>query len=227
MQNMETSMFERLLQLPLFQGMTKKEIYEVISRVKLDFTNYQAGDEIVLQGDPCKSLVYIISGQMSAEYRDPHSRFILTEKINNVGLIEAYNMFGMTPRYSRTYIFDTNGVTLKIDKAMLLNQLMINYIAKINMLNTTCNQYHQTLKLLRDFPEDTVQDKITKFILSFSSTTRGEKELRIKMTDLADIVHETRLNVSKALNQMQEDNLISLQRNFINIPDIEKLYKRI
>ena len=53
---METSMFERLLQLPLFQGMTKKEIYEVISRVKLDFTNYQAGDEIVLQGDPCKSL---------------------------------------------------------------------------------------------------------------------------------------------------------------------------
>ena len=108
---------------------------------------------------------------MSAEYRDPHSRFILTEKLNNVGLIEAYNMFGMTPRYSRTYIFDTNGVTLKIDKAMLLNQLMINYIAKINMLNTTCNQYHQTLKLLRDFPEDTVQDKITKFILSFSSTT--------------------------------------------------------
>ena len=95
------------------------------------------------------------------------------------------------------------------------------------MLNTTCNQYHQTLKLLRDFPEDTVQDKITKFILSFSSTTRGEKELRIKMTDLADIVHETRLNVSKALNQMQEDNLISLQRNFINIQDIEKLYKRI
>ena len=47
------------------------------------------------------------------------------------------------------------------------------------------------------------------------------------MTDLADIIHETRLNVSKALNQMQEENLISLQRNFINIQDIEKLYKRI
>ena len=47
------------------------------------------------------------------------------------------------------------------------------------------------------------------------------------MTDLADFIHETRLNVSKSLNQMQEEGLITLQRNFINIKDIEKLYKRI
>ena len=220
-------MFERLLQLPLFQGMTKKEIYDVISRVRLDFANHQPGDEIVMQGDSCKNLIYIISGELSSEYRDPQSRFILTEKLGNIGVIEVYKMFGITPRYSRTYTFETNGITLTIDKNMLLNQLMVNYIVKINMLNTTCNKFHQALKLLRDFPENTVQEKITKFILSYSSVNKGEKELRIKMTDLADFIHETRLNVSKSLNQMQEEGLITLQRNFINIKDIEKLYKRI
>ena len=47
--DMELTMFERLLQLPLFQGMTTQEVSDVISHVRLDFANYHRGDEIVMQ----------------------------------------------------------------------------------------------------------------------------------------------------------------------------------
>ncbi len=209
-------MFERLLQLPLFQGMTKKEIADVIEHVRLDFVKYETGEEIVMQDDPCKSLIYIING-----------KFSLTEDIPNIGVIEPYNMFGMMPRYSRTYIFKTAGTTLAIDKQMLLNHLMSSSIVRINMMNITCNRYHQVLKLMNDFPDNTVGEKITKFVLSYSSVPKGGKELHMKMTDLADIVHETRLNVSKALNAMQDAGLLELQRNKFTIFDIAKLYNRI
>ena len=51
---MEFTMFERLLQLPLFQGMTTQEVSDVMSHVRLDFANYHRGDEIVMQGESCR-----------------------------------------------------------------------------------------------------------------------------------------------------------------------------
>ena len=48
---MELTMFERLLQLPLFQGLTTREISDVMAHVRLNFVNYQPGDELIAQGD--------------------------------------------------------------------------------------------------------------------------------------------------------------------------------
>ena len=45
------------------------------------------------------------------------------------------------------------------------------------------------------------------------------------MTQLADILHKTRLNVSIALNQMQEQGTIRLQRGSFIVNDIQELAK--
>lgn len=220
---MELTMFERLMQLPLFQGLSTQEFSEVMAHVRLDFVNYQAGDEVVMQDEPCRNLVYIISGNMSAEYRDAAGRFLLKEELPPIGVIEPYNLFGMYQKYSRTYIFDTEGSTLTISKNVVLNNLMASQIVKINMLNITCNRYHQALKTLCEVSENTVEEKIYKFILSYSSVARGTKDLKIKMTDLSDMLHETRLNVSKALNKLQEKKLLTLYRGGFIVHDLRLL----
>ena len=220
---MELTMFERLLQLPLFQGLSTPEISDVMAHVRLDFVNYHAGDEIVLQGESCQNLLFIIGGNLSTIYTDPKGRFRLAEKLPPIGVLEPYNLFGMYQKYSRTYLFDTEGSTLSIEKQVLVNQLMKSQIVKINFLNIACNRYQQTLKTLWEMPDETVKKKIVKFIYSYSSVPRGKKELQINMTDLADIIHETRLNVSKALNEMQEKKLVILQRGGFVIPEIQNL----
>ncbi len=224
-ESMELTMFERLLQLPLFQGLTQQEISDAMSHVRLDFANYHRGDEVVMQDDVCRTLVYIISGEMMAEYRDPKGRFVLTEHLPNLKVIEPYNMFGMHQKFSRTYIFSTDGTTLTIDKQMLLKHLMANNIIKINFMNITSNKYQQTLHLMWDFPDDTVLHKIIKFILSYSIVPKGKKDVQIKMRDLADIIHETRLNVSGVLNEMQEQGLVTLQRGGFTIGELQNLYR--
>lgn len=222
---MELTMFERMLQLPLLQGLTAQEMSEVMSHVRLDFVNYQSGDEIVMQDAPCRNLIYIISGELMAEYRDPQYRFTLTEYLPQVKVLEPYNMFGMYQKYSRTYQFKDDGITLNIDKQVVLKRLMANTIVKINLMNITCNRYQQTLRILCDTPENTVKDKIVKFLLSYSSVPKGAKELKIKMVNLADILHETRLKVSQTLNDMEREGMLTLQRGYIAIPEIQDLYK--
>lgn len=222
---MELTMFERLLQLPLFQGLTQQEISDVLSHVRLDFANYHRGDEVVMQDEACRTLVYIISGEMTAEYRDPKERFMFMEYLPHLKVIEPYNMFGMHQKFSRTYTFSTEGTTLTIDKQMLLKNLMENDIIKINFMNITSNKYQQLLHLMWDFPDDTPRNKIVKFILSHSIVPKGKKDIQIKMRDLADIIHETRLNVSGALNEMQEEGLVTLQRGGFTIGELQNLYR--
>ena len=222
---MELTMFERLLQLPLFQGMTVQEVSDVMSHVRLDFANYHQGDEIVMQGESCKKLIYIISGEVMAEYRNTNLQFILTESLPDLKVIEPYNLFGMYQTYSRTYTFATDGSTLAIDKHVMLNQLMTSNIVKINFMNIVCNKYQQTLRLLCNFPDDSVRHKIIKFVLSHSIVPKGKKDVQIKMTDLANIIHETRLNVSIVLNELEEQGLITMQRGCFTVNDLQTFSK--
>ena len=43
------------------------------------------------------------------------------------------------------------------------------------------------------------------------------------MIDLADILNDTRINVSQSLNRMQKEGKLILKRKEIIIPSIEKL----
>ena len=86
---MELTMFERLLQLPLFQGMTTQEVSDVISHVRLDFANYHRGDEIVMQGESCRKLIYIISGEVMAEHRNASLQLLLTEHLPDLKVRQA------------------------------------------------------------------------------------------------------------------------------------------
>lgn len=219
-------MFERLLTLPLFQGMTLKELSDVLAFVRLDFVNYQKGDEIVCQGDPCKNLLCIINGDVKTRYREENGLFTMTETLPRLGVIEPYNMFGMYQKYSRDYIFDSDGVTLNIERKVFINHVLSNQFVKINMMNIICNRYQQAQKNLCDYSIGGVADKVIRFICNNSSIQKGTKSLQIKMVDLASMLQETRLNVSITLNKMQKQGLLSLQRGIIEIPDIQELKRR-
>ena len=62
---MET-MYDTLLQLPLFQGLCHNDFTEILEKVKIHFAKYQAGDTILTQGDVCDKLVFLLKGKISS-----------------------------------------------------------------------------------------------------------------------------------------------------------------
>ena len=61
------------------------------------------------------------------------------------------------------------------------------------------------------------------YFLGHIERMTGEKLFKVKMDDLAHMLDDTRLNVSKALNGLQELNLLELHRKEIRIPDLSLL----
>ena len=62
---MEITMYDTLLQLPLFQGLCKNDFTNIIGKVKLHFRKYNADDIIVEQGAPCTQLIFLLNGEKS------------------------------------------------------------------------------------------------------------------------------------------------------------------
>ena len=68
-----------------------------------------------------------------------------------------------------------------------------------------------------------MKNKIIRFFLLHWEKTQGEKIFKVKMDDLARYLDDTRLNTSKALNELQDSGVLELRRIEILIPDGVKL----
>lgn len=71
-----------------------------------------------------------------------------------------------------------------------------------------------------------VEARFLYFLLARASRPAGRKELDIGMVELANELVTTRLNVSKMLNELKNQNLVYLSRGRIEIPEIEKIILR-
>ena len=75
-------------------------------------------------------------------------------------------------------------------------------------------------------PEMEYEDLTNNLVESHSVRPAGEKIFHIKMTRLAEEMNVKRIYVSKALNELQSEGLIRLERGRIYIPALENLIKR-
>ena len=93
------------------------------------------------------------------------------------------------------------------------------------------NLISRRVQLLNDaiwsYTPTTIEGRIITFIAKRCETTHGCKKVNIKMERLAALLCETRLNISRALNNLQGNGLIVLSRKEIYIPEFEKLITHI
>lgn len=222
---MESSMYNRLLSLPLFTGMTTGELTQMLAHIHMEFQQYEAGEVIVAQDDRCNKLIYVLKGKVKAEYIDHEHHFVLQEFIDYPFVIEPYNMHGLVQKYEHTYMTEERTDTVMISKQEF-HAIMLNYrIPRMNIMNLLCAKVQKAEQLLRQNEPKTVEDKIVQFIRRYSITGKGTKQLQIKMENLANHIQETRINVSNVLKEWNQQGLIKQGRGSFQVTNVEGLMK--
>lgn len=216
-------MYDTLLQLPLFQGLCQEDFTNILDKVKLRFARHKAGETIVVNGMPCNELVFLLKGEVSTVTTSRNETFTFVEHTEAPYVIEPYALLGMNINYASSYIARTETDTITISKAYVLTNLLKYDIFRLNYMNLISNRA-QTLnaRLWEEAPQS-LEEKFARFVQVHTEKCQGEKILKVKMDDLARCLDDTRLNVSKVLNSLQEQNLLNLHRKEIQIPNAEAL----
>lgn len=220
-------MYENLLRLPYFQGMSKDEITSILDKVAFDFQNLSDGDTICDIGDRCDKFIIVTNGEALSTVIAPDNTYSLTEKIEAPYAIEPYSLFGQDTTFKRKYTAKGNCTILVIDKQYLFSEFTKYEIFTINFLNLISRRAQMQSYAIWHYTPSSIKGRIVQFIGMRCNSIKGEKSVQIKMERLAGILCETRLNVSKALNEMQDEGYIELHRKEIIVPSLKKMIEEI
>jgi len=215
--------YERLLSLPLFQGMSSSDLEQVIARTKFGFIKPARGKPVAEDGSPCRHLYILTEGTLKVECRADNGSYTLIEQMSAPDVIQPESLFGFTPRFTRTFSAEASCRLMSIDKQEMLKLMATQEIFRINLLNLICTRTQRLAhQPFRQPPQD-IRQKIIRFVAERSLRPAGKKTLYIKMDVLGRLLGESRINISRTLHAMKDDGLVDMGRNRIVVSALEKL----
>ena len=134
-----------------------------------------------------------------------------------------YSLYGLQTIYVSTTRAVSEVATVRIDKPTIARELFKYEIFRLNYQNVISGRAQSLQRRLWQAPAGSLRNRFIHFLLMHFERPTGRKVVKIKMEDLAQILNETRLNVSRVLNQMQDEGLLSLHRGGIEIPEASLL----
>ena len=178
---------------------------------------------LICQNDPCTHLIFLTTGKMMRQYESDDGLYTTKSVVQAPALLEPHNLYGLDCKFRCSYTPLQNVTFITVKKRDVMQHLMKSDIFRINYFNMLSSIIQKKEDLLQPLRHHTVKQKILQFLRREFAEQDGQVEIYIKMTVLADYISETRLNTSRALNELEDAKIVELKRSLIVIPDMGRI----
>ncbi|MBO1363519.1 Crp/Fnr family transcriptional regulator [Prevotella sp. A2931] len=220
----EIGRYKTLLELPLFLGLNADDLQEIVAHTRLGFQKFHKDQTVIREGDACTGAYLLQAGRLGVTTVSHDHSYEIEELMTAPNILQPENLFGLNQRYTKTFKALEQCNFIMIDKGEILRLADSYNIFKINLLNILSAQIQkQQQRNYRQSPTE-LTERIVRFIADRCLRPAGRVGVKIKMSQLGKEINDSRLNVSKALNTLQDQGLVTLSRGHIEIPQLEKLF---
>lgn len=215
--------YDKLLQFPLFQGMSRDDLEIIAGHTRFGFMKVASGRPVVKLGEACTQLYFLINGSVRViTYSDDYG-YSVEEQISAPYILQVEGVFGYHQRYTHDFIASSDVNFITIDKEELVRLSEDFLVFRLNLMNNFATQTQKQLRQSWLHQPQSLRERVERFLTQHCVYPAGHKQFNILMTRLADEMNDSRLNVSRVLNQMQKDGVVTLYRGRIEIPQLERL----
>ena len=216
-------LYDHLLRFQLFQGLSRAELLQMVGNTKFGFLKLPANKVVIKAGSTCSQLSFLISGQLTLTTQSDDGGYRVTEQLSSPWLLQPEVLFGAQARFTGTWQTksECHFITLSKDEVMRLLEDFL--IIRLNLFNQLATLAQRRAHLTWRRAPQSLRERIVRFLVDHSTYPAGSKQFLILMTHLADEVGDSRLDVSRVLNQMQAEGLLHLHRGRIEVPSLEHL----
>lgn len=216
-------LLDKLLQFPLFLGMSRDDLEIVAGHTRFGFIKLEAGKTVVKSGDNCNQLRFLINGCLRIRTYSDDYGYSIEEQMQAPNILQLESVFGYYQRYTHDFIAltDVNFITIDKEEVMRLTEDFL--VFRLNIINHFATLAQKKMRQAWTRPPQSLEERVIRFLVQHSTYPAGHKVFNILMTRFADELNDSRLNVSRVLNEMQHKGLITLGRGKIDIPQLERL----
>ncbi len=209
---------------PLFQGLSE-DLLETISRKAL-LRTYRAGEAVVNEEDPVRSLSVVLDGQVKLSKSSAEGRE------QTLTLLGPGDPFGLCTAFASND-FPASAVTLKKTTILTIPGSAVEDIVRqepmllLNIIRVLSLRLKETMRLVESLALKEIPQRVASFILhDLAKQDTGSQcslELAITHRELAKIIGATPEALSRALKKMSEDGLLRVDGRMITVHDRESL----
>ena len=209
---------------PLFQGLSE-DLLETISRKAL-LRTYRAGEAVVNEEDPVRSLSVVLDGQVKLSKSSAEGRE------QTLTLLGPGDPFGLCTAFASND-FPASAVTLKKTTILTIPGSAVEDIVRqepmllLNIIRVLSLRLKETMSLVEALALKEIPQRVASFILhDLAKQDTGSQcslELAITHRELAKIIGATPEALSRALKKMSEDGLLRVDGRMITVYDRKAL----
>lgn len=220
------SMYEILMALPLFHGVSYTRLSEVVGNTKLHFLKYLDGDSIVEAGEPCTHLKFLISGNARLSIVNADGRFRVSQTLDSPDVIAPDFLFGRATAYPCTATAIGSAGILQIAKGDYIKLLNSDPIFLFNFLNMLSVNAQKSVDGVLALTTGSLEERIAFWVVAL--TQRGGRDITVtcRQRDLYAFFGVQRSSFIATLENMKARGLIDYSNNQIDVksrPDIVAL----
>lgn len=130
-----TSMFETIMELPLFKGIGEEQLSLLLEKTSIEFLKFDDGESICKKDDPVSSVDFILSGRVKQNFKLENFDIEVNEILGKGSVINALQLYGLTTNSicSSTAIGKVS--IMRISKSQYMNILLSDRIYILNFVN--------------------------------------------------------------------------------------------
>ncbi len=221
---MEVSMYEILTNSPFFNGLTAKEIKELLQTVNYKIVEYPAKEIYTLAGMPCKYADFILKGELISRMTGLSSKQVQIDRLKACVLIAPAFIFAKnnampvsveTAQHTTIMRMMPSELKHLIDTNERIRMNFIQLLSSIDVFLT------QKLRMLSLF---TVREKVAYFLMKAAKEQQSRTiKLSNSRQEIADTFGIQKFSLLRCLSEFEDNGAIKIDGKQITILNSDKM----
>lgn len=210
-------MYQLLMGLPLFSGVTYDKMLEIIGNTKFHFLKYLEGETFINEGEPCTHLKFLISGQVRVSIANSDRRFTVSQTLSAPDVVAPEYIFGRSTVYPCTVTALGPTGILQISKSDYMKILHSDSIFLINYLNMLSMNAQKAVDGILSIATGSLEERIAFWIVALTQRGGTDITMTCKQRDLYSLFGVQRSSFISTLDSMKSRGLIDYSSTEIRI----------
>ena len=212
-----------LVKSPLFQGIPDEECRALFSKIHYQVRKFEKDAVVVQGGEEVSNLFVVLSGSVRGEMIDYSGKTVKIEDIEAPRPLAAAFLFGKENKFPVTVTANKKAELLAIPVVEFLKLLQMNTRLLRNYLNSISTRAQFLSQKLHFLSFKTIKEKVAHFLLQQAGDLYHSFELKNTQQQLAEMFGVTRPSLARVLGDMQNENLIKIEKKTVTLLDKERL----
>ena len=217
------SMYQQLMQLPLFQGVSTEVITALVEKLPFHFLKFRNGEQIFAAGDQCSHIRFIVSGRVRLETPCDHLRVSLLQTLETPHVLAAEYLFGRETTYPYSAFADGPCGILQLRKSDYIKMLTFDKVFLFNILNYLSSGSQRNSASILAVNDGSVVERLAMIVDALTVAGATDVTVRFKQKDLCVLLGTQRTTLIASLDKLADDDILDYTSNELRILDLARL----